>query len=193
MVLLALCATGLVVLALLVELLLPALRRAAARRRHSSSLDARVAGYDPGRELRAETRAAELLKSCIGDEEWLMYRELGFIRVYGQSRSGSPVADGSPEYAYLIYPHEPVVSYLCENDSPLAEYCVQFPDETRPFGSDRLPASDDVLAKWMALTSDETRLLDSANMHLPGRQTELSRIKRDRRWVHRATEPKSER
>ena len=32
---------------------------------------------------------------------------------------------------------------------------MQFPDETRPYGSALLPDSDDVLAKWMALTGDE--------------------------------------
>ena len=40
-------------------------------------------GYDPGRERRAEQRARELLRSCVNDEEWEMYRDLGFIRVWG--------------------------------------------------------------------------------------------------------------
>jgi hypothetical protein len=56
---------------------------------------------------------------------------------------------------------------------------VTFPDETRPYGSSRLPDSDDVLAKWMALTGDETRLIATANMHLPGRQLDPARVKRD--------------
>jgi hypothetical protein len=43
----------------------------------------------------------------------------------------------------------------------------------------RLPASDDVLAKWMALTGDEHRLITSANMHLPGRQVDPARVRRD--------------
>jgi hypothetical protein len=61
----------------------------------------------------------------------------------------------------------------------LNEYCVTFPDETRPYGSARLPDSDDVLAKWMALTGDEERLIATANMHLPGRQVDPRQARRD--------------
>ena len=61
----------------------------------------------------------------------------------------------------------------------LNEYCVEFPDETRPYGSARLPDSDDVLAKWMALTGDERRLIANANMHLPGRQVDPKQVRRD--------------
>jgi hypothetical protein len=42
-----------------------------------------------------------------------------------------------------------------------------------------LPDSDDVLAKWMALTGDEQRLIKTANMHLPGRQIDPLQVKRD--------------
>ena len=56
-----------------------------------------------------------------------------------------------------IYPHKPIVAYLAQTGRLLSEYCVTFPDETRPYGSSRLPDSDDVLAKWMALTGDERR------------------------------------
>jgi hypothetical protein len=42
-----------------------------------------------------------------------------------------------------------------------------------------LPDSDDVLAKWMALTGDERRLLRSANLHLPGRQVDPDQVRRD--------------
>jgi len=41
--------------------------------------------YDPGRERRAELRAVALLRSCVNEEEWAMYRDLGFLRVWGQS------------------------------------------------------------------------------------------------------------
>jgi hypothetical protein len=61
----------------------------------------------------------------------------------------------------------------------LNEYCVAFPDLSRPYGSSRLPDSDDVLAKWMALTADERRLVADANMHLPGRQIDPGRVRRD--------------
>src|SRR6266536_5099444 len=68
----------------------------------------RVDLHDPGRERRAEQRARELLRSCVNAEEWAMYRDLGFIRVHGRLRPVDP-ATGEPAYAYLIYPHKPVV------------------------------------------------------------------------------------
>ncbi len=126
--------------------------------------------YDPGRERRAEQRARELLRSCVNGREWAMYRDLGFLRVFG--RSGE-------RYAYLIYPHKPIVSYVPQTGALLSEYCVAFPDHSRPYGSARLPDSDDVLAKWMALAADEHRLIADANMHLPGRQVDPQRVRRD--------------
>jgi hypothetical protein len=220
-VLLALAATAIFLLVLLSELSLPRARRAVGRVRRSvaSARDRDPApagfGYDPGRELRAEQRARTLLRSCVNEEEWAMYRDLGFLRVWGglgagegsttpvaRERSGevspdSPAATGFigmgpaalgsaaaeptaiAPYAYLIYPHEPIVAYLPQTGVLLNEYCVAFPDHTRPYGSPRLPDSDDVLAKWMALTADERRLISDANMHLPGRQIDPQRIRRD--------------
>jgi hypothetical protein len=112
-----------------------------------------------------------------------MYRDLGFLRVWGRlgdgpSRPRAGESDGVP-YAYLIYPHKPIIAYLPQTSVVLSEYCVAFPDDTRPYGSARLPDSDDVLAKWMALTGDEERLLRGANMHLPGRQIDPRQVKRD--------------
>ena len=86
---------------------------------------------------------------------------------------------GGAPYAYLIYPHRPILAYLAQTHRLLNEYCVTFPDETRPYGSSRLPDSDDVLAKWMALTGDERRLISTANMHLPGRQLDPAQVRRD--------------
>ena len=97
-------------------------------------------------------------------------------RAVGYERIG---ASGGAAYAYLIYPHRAIVAYLAQTHRLLNEYCVAFPDETRPYGSTRLPDSDDVLAKWMALTGDERRLIATANMHLPGRQLDPARVKRD--------------
>jgi hypothetical protein len=220
---------------------------------------------DPGRERRAEQRARELLRSCVNDEEWGMYRDLGFIRVSGQlarkgrggarqqlrdeldgalgggsQRADDPrdggrgfdskgdlaeagdfqsareraddrdgaddrnrAADGDftagldpprersrgfagargigeqAPYAYLIYPHKPIVAYVPKTGRLLSEYCVEFPDLTGAISQTRLPDSDDVLAKWMALTGDEERLIRNANMHLPGRQVDPSRVRRD--------------
>jgi hypothetical protein len=124
-----------------------------------------------------------------------MYRDLGFIRVWGaqamlpdttvREAAGAGAAGGAP-YAYLLYPHKPVVAFLPQTGRLLSEYCVEFPDETRPYGSARLPDSDDVLAKWMALTGDERRLISNANMHLPGRQVDPRKVRRDlwrlRQW-----------
>jgi hypothetical protein len=135
--------------------------------------------YDPGRERRAEQRARTLLASCIDEEDWAMYRDLGFLRVWG---GAGVTADGyaaGHAYAYLIYPHRPIVAYLPQTGALLNEYCVAFPDDSKPYGSARLPDSDDVLAKWMALTADERRLIADANMHLPGRQIDPDSVRRD--------------
>jgi hypothetical protein len=179
---LALVATALVAIALLSEELLPRadelFSRLRARRRRVTTGDA---PYDPGRERRAEQKARQLLRSCVNDEEWAMYRDLGFIRVWGQQADGPGHEGGThgAAYAYLIYPHRSIVAYLAQTHRLLNEYCVAFPDETRPYGSARLPDSDDVLAKWMALTGDEQRLISTANMHLPGRQLDPVKVKRD--------------
>jgi hypothetical protein len=180
----ALCATAIVVVALLWEVSLPWFERLAARRRAGRDAHAGAgpaAAYDPGRERRAEQRARELLKSCVNEEEWGMYRDLGLIRVWGGEGSGPthPRDLRGVPYAYLIYPHKPIVAYLPQTGRLLNEYCVEFPDETRPYGSSRLPDSDDVLAKWMALKGDERRLINSANMHLPGRQVDPRQVQRD--------------
>ncbi|ADB52087.1 hypothetical protein [Conexibacter woesei] len=265
---LALAATGIVIVALLGEVMLPrleeSLERFRARRRRIPSTA--EFDLDPGRERRAEARARLLLKSCVNDEEWAMYRDLGFIRVWGMQagrpsatrardrhgddddgvrdedgvrgwdgdgredgdavvsgdgwrRDGGTSGDASGDrggwgsdggasgdasgdrggwgrdgwgrdddvpYAYLVYPHKPILSYVPQTGRLLNEYCVEFPDETRPYGSARLPDSDDVLAKWMALTGDEQRLMRTANMHLPGRQIDPRQVKRDlwrlRQW-----------
>jgi hypothetical protein len=178
--LLALAATALVVLALLSDLLIP--RLAERWERHRAGRQRVPAPpYDPGRERRAEQRARALLRSCVNQEEWSMYRDLGFIRVWGSQRDGPEQVDrtGGAAYGYLVYPHKPIVAYLAQTHRLLNEYCVTFPDETRPYGSARLPDSDDVLAKWMALTGDERRLIATANMHLPGRQIDPVQVKRD--------------
>jgi hypothetical protein len=148
----------------------------AARRR--SRRRERLDLHDPGRERRAEQRARELLRSCVNAEEWAMYRDLGFIRVGGRLGQRDP-STGEPAYAYLIYPHKPIVAYVPKTRRLLSEYCVEFPDLTRAISRSQLPDSDDVLAKWMALTGDEEHLIRKANMHLPGRQIDPGRVRRD--------------
>ena len=180
--------------------LLPALRArlASIRRPHEPVL---AHGYDPGRELRAEQRARALLRSCVNQEEWAMYSELGFLRVWGTlaerprtrwreriattlawllGRHASSVVRGTQiPYAYLVYPHEPILVYTPQTGVVLGEYCVEFLDHTRPYGSARLPAADDVLAKWIALTTGEQALIEQSNMHLPGRQIRIAQARRD--------------
>jgi hypothetical protein len=150
--------------------LLPTLR-ALPVRLTGARLHALADSYDPGRELRAEQRARELLRSCVNEEEWSMYCELGFLRV------NSTLA--REDCAYLLYPHKPILAYVPACGLIVGEYCVEFPDHTRPYGSARLPDADDVLAKWMALAADERGLIEQANMHLPGRQIRMAKARRD--------------
>src|ERR1700755_1032476 len=159
--------------------MLPYFEKRSERRRARKEARARgeIHAYDPGRERRAEQRARELLRSCVNDEEWEMYRDLGLIRVWGAQTLDKELR-GVP-HPSLISPHKPIVAYLPQTGRLLNEYCVEFPDETRPYGSARLPGSDDMLAKWMALNGDERRLISSANMHLPGRQVDPRQVTRD--------------
>ncbi len=183
--LLALLALALIALVLATPMLVRETNRRRTRRRTAKA--AARAGeidlpmYDPGRERRAEQRARELLRSCVNAEEWAMYRDLGFIRVPGKHarRDADRSGAGGPAYAYLIYAHKPIVAFVPDSGQLLSEYCVEFPDLTGSGGRQRLPASDDVLAKWMALTSDEDRVIRRANMHLVGRQLDPARVRRD--------------
>jgi hypothetical protein len=130
--------------------------------------------YDPGRERRAESKARELLRSVVGEEAYAMYCDLGFIRVHGGSGPGSG-------YGYLLYPHRPVIAFEERSGELLNEYCVGFPDSSDPLAGTRLPDSDDVLAKWMALEGDERGLIADSNMHFPGRQVDPAQVRRDLR------------
>jgi hypothetical protein len=230
--LLALATTALVLIGLLWQLAQPrrfvvhAARHVAARL-HGAQRDRHAAGegYDPGRELRAEQRARALLRSCINEEEWAMYRDLGFLRVWGgrpagggprelggdsrelgggprELRGDSRELGGGPRelrggpqelYAYLIYPHKPLIAYRPQTGVLLGEYCIAFPDDSRSYRGGRLPDADDVLAKWMALTADERSLIADANMHLPGRQIDHQQVRRDlarlARWEAERCEP----
>lgn len=178
--LLALLALALIALVLATPIALRRIdewRERRAARVPSDELDLDL--YDPGRERRAEQRARELLRSCVNDEEWGMYRDLGFIRVAGRHARREIDRGPRPAYAYLVYPHKPIVAYVPDSGQLLSEYCVEFPDLNGSGGRHRLPASDDVLAKWMALTSDEDRVIRRANMHLVGRQLDPARVRRD--------------
>jgi hypothetical protein len=147
----------------------PALVARLRRRRAARPEPRPVPRYDPGRERRAERRARELLRSVVSAEEYEMYAELGFLSV--------PGAD--PGYAYLVYPHRPILAYDTASGELLSEYCVGFPDRSEPALGERLPDADDVLAKWMSLRGSERRLIAAANMHVPGRQVDPGQARRD--------------
>ncbi len=118
--------------------------------------------FDLRREERAEAKAAELLRSVVSAEDWAMYSALGFLRVRGRG------------FAYLLYPHRPLIAYEEGSGQVLTEYCVRFPDD-----DEILPASDDVLAKWMALKGDERALITDANVLPAGRQVDPGQVQRD--------------
>lgn len=127
---------------------------------------------DPERDALAERRARELLRSAAGEQAAASYEQLGFVGVEG--------ADGRG-YAYLIYPHRPIVAYDSASGELLSEYCVRFPDRAAadPAAGEWLPDADDVLAKWLALRADERRLISTANMNLPGKQLDPEMVRRD--------------
>jgi hypothetical protein len=167
-----LLATSLVVLGALAAVGFgPALAERWRRRRARRTAAPSAPAYDPGRERRAEVRARELLRSVVSAEEHEMYAELGFIAVAG--------GNGERGYAYLLYPHRPIVAYDTSTGELLNEYCVAFPDRSEPSVGERLPDADDVLAKWMSLRAGERELISVANMHVPGRQVDPGQVGRD--------------
>ena len=135
--------------------------------------------FDPGRDRRAEQRARDAA-AVVRQRRGMGHVPRPRLHQGVGIPDGGPLdgqrAPAAPRTRYLIYPHRPIVAYLAQTHRLLSEYCVAFPDETRPYGSARLPDSDDVLAKWMALTGDERRLISTANMHLPGRQLDPSQV-----------------
>jgi hypothetical protein len=153
--------------------LLAGLRARRQRMREVRGRHPRAApAYDPGRERRAERKALDLLASVVSAEEFRMYRELGFLSVPG-------AGDDASGYAYLIYPHRPIVAYDTSTGELLNEYCVGFPDQSPEAAGARLPDSDDVLAKWMSLRGGERKLIAEANMNVPGRQVDPGQVQRD--------------
>ena len=71
---LALGTAAVVLVVLLWELARPSVMTALSRARTAWSERGlqKGAGYDPGRERRAEQRARELLRSCVSEREWEM-------------------------------------------------------------------------------------------------------------------------
>lgn len=127
-----------------------------------------------------EMRARELLRRFVPMTEYRAYEELGYFSVPGRG-------DAESGYAYLIYPHRPLVAYETATGALLCEYCVRFRDD-----GERLPDADDVLAKWLALHGRERELIATANVGRPGRQVDPAHARRDierlARW-RQAREP----
>ena len=115
----------------------------------------------------AERRARELLRSVVTPEQYSAYEELGYFTFPGRGEPDSG-------YAYLVYPHRPLVSYATDDARLLSEHCVRFLDR-----GEQLPAADDVLARWIALCDRERELLETANLNPPGHQVDPAHARRD--------------
>jgi hypothetical protein len=116
---------------------------------------------------RVERRARALLRTTLAEEDFAAYERLGFLSVPGR---GDPASG----YAYLVYPHRPLVAYETLTGRLLSEYCVRFRDD-----GGRLPDADDVLAKWLALHGRERELIATANVNPPGHQVDPAHVRRD--------------
>jgi hypothetical protein len=114
-----------------------------------------------------ERRARELLRTTLAADDFDAYERFGFLCVPGRG-------DPSSGYAYLVYPHRPLVAYETLTGRLLCEYCVRFRDD-----DGRLPDADDVLAKWLALHGRERELIATANVSPPGRQVDPGHARRD--------------
>jgi hypothetical protein len=121
----------------------------------------------PPAAIAAEAKARELMRSVLSDEDFRAYQELGFISVAGRG-------DPSSGYAYLVYPHRPLVAYETSTGRLLTEFCVRFED-----AGERLPEADDVLAKWIAISGGERELMATANVDPPGHQIDPEHVRRD--------------
>lgn len=142
---------------------------------------------------RAEATARDLLRTCLDEDSWEMYRDLGFVRVWGgggraPAPSGRRPAPGVA-YAYLVYPHRPHVVVLPQTSTLLGECRVQLAGVQ---AEDLLSPSDDVLAHWMALTQDEAGVVASSRIGFPGTDISRRAIRRDlwrlREWERERTE-----
>jgi hypothetical protein len=140
-----------------------------------------------------EATARGLLRSCLEPRDWVMYRELGFVRVHGDA--ADPLAgQEEPRRSYLIYPHRPIISYVAAKNRPLCEHHIVFGKSGGHLPLHPLCASDDVLCKWMALTGDEHGVLHAAIGARPGSGLKLAKVHRDlgrlARWdLQRGNDP----
>ncbi|WP_210492747.1 hypothetical protein [Patulibacter sp. SYSU D01012] len=150
-------------------------------------------GHDGRAERRdAERTARELLRTCLDLESWEMYRDLGFVRVWGTLGRAPAPAGRRPApgvaYAYLVYPHRPHVVYLPQTTTLLGECAVELAGST----AEELAPSDDLLAHWMALTGDEPGVVAAAHIATPGSDLSRRAVRRDlwrlREWERERAE-----
>jgi hypothetical protein len=140
-----------------------------------------VAAYDPGRERRAEQRARELLRSCVDEEDWEMYRDLGFLRVWGSDGAGTGAGHGVAPYAYLIYPHKPIVAYVPQSSRLLSEYCVDVPRPRAALRQRPAAALRRRAGEVDGADRRRARLIENANLHLAGASSTRTWCARHRR------------
>jgi len=165
----------------------PDVARAIRRRKRPGKRPAPVGRVtDPGFELRAERRAERMLGDVLGADALEAYRALGFLHAFGATREGDAV------YGYLIYPHEPIVSFDPDTGELLNEHVVVLPARLGADAAESSSSADDVLAKWMAIRADERGFINESNMHLPGRHVDPGRARRDivrlSEWTGRSSE-----
>ena len=176
----ALIATAIVVVALLWEVTIPYFeRRGEARRVRKAAVEAgQISAYDPGRERRAEQRAKELLKSCVNEEEWEMYRDLGLIRVWGAENLDKELR-GVP-YAYLDLPAQADRGLPAADRPPAQRVLRRVPGRVqavRQLAAARTPTTSSP-SGWRSRATNAASS-PRANMHLPGRQVDPKQIQRD--------------
>lgn len=170
--------TALLAVVLLWDAIGPALARGWRALRHRP----RGAGLrDPLGTRAAERAGREILEGLLDADDRAMYAELGHVRVQGRRRAGPPGAEhhatiSGASYAYLVSPHRPVVAYLPQTGTPIAEYRMPRPDR---HGVDRLAAADDVVASVLLLRDDEDRLVRISAAERPGRSLARDRVVRD--------------
>ena len=87
-----------------------------------------------------------------------MYRDLGFIRVAGRHARRELDRDRGPRPAYAYPVTRTSRSWPSSRrvDSSCPSTASSSPTWNGTGGRHRLPASDDLLAKWMALTPTRT-------------------------------------
>ena len=115
----------------------------------------------------ARPRAAALLRQRRGVGDVPRPRLHPGLRQALAAR-GRSLRRGGPAYAYLVYPHKPIVAYVPASGQLLSEYCVEFPDLT---GSGGAPPPARLRRRARQVDGAHLRRgpRDPARQHAPGR------------------------